>query len=286
LTLSIITVNFNQAAYTCAMLDSLRQSEFRDFEVLVVDNGSTAPDTLRIAQEYPEAKVLYTGRNLGFAGGNNVALPHTKGEYLFFVNNDTVIPPNTLGALVQFCAQRPAIGALSPLLCYYKTDDGPDLIQYAGMTRVSAITARNRIIGEREPDTGQFTQPTQTAYAHGAAMLIPRRVLDTVGPMDEGFFLYYEELDWCERIRRAGFEIWVNPTVRIYHKESITVGAASPLKTHYLFWNRIRFMRRNFKAGLPLFYPYLLLVIVPKTVLGLVVQGKWGHLRGLWRLSN
>jgi GT2 family glycosyltransferase len=286
LTLSIITVNFNQAAYTCAMLDSLRQSQFRDMEVFVVDNGSTAPDTGRIAQEYPEAKLLYTGRNLGFAGGNNMALPHVQGEFLFFVNNDTVIPPDTLGTLLDFARQHPQLGALSPMLCYYQSDTkGLDTIQYAGMTRVSAITARNHIIGEREPDHGQYTQPQLTAYAHGAAMLIPRKVLDAVGPMDEGFFLYYEELDWCERIRKAGFEIWVNPLVRIYHKESITVGEASPLKTHYLFWNRIRFMRRNFQGTLPLFYAYLIGVIVPKTLLGLVLKGKWGHLRGLVRLK-
>jgi GT2 family glycosyltransferase len=117
--------------------------------------------------------------------------------------------------------------------------------------------------------------PMPTAYAHGAAMLLPRSVIDQVGLMNEDFFLYYEELDWCERIRKAGYEVWVEPRVRIYHKESATVQKLGALKTYYLNRNRVWFMRKHHKGlSLLLFYLFLFCFTIPKNSLLYLIKGE------------
>jgi GT2 family glycosyltransferase len=166
------------------------------------------------------------------------------------------------------------------LICYFNESKNADsdLIQYAGMTQVHALTARNTTIGEKELDKGQFSVTQKTAYGHGAAMMVSRKTMEKAGLMFEDFFLYYEELDWCERIKKAGFEIWVEPKAKIYHKESASVGAMSTLKTYYINRNRIYFMRRNFGGlGFVLFSLFLICVTIPKNVLKYFVTGQFDH---------
>jgi GT2 family glycosyltransferase len=264
---SIITVNYNQLQHTCALLDSIRQQHSQDIEVIVVDNASKENPEAFLKAHYPEVKFIRSVQNLGFAGGNNLGIGLATGQYLFFVNNDTELTYFCIDRLLHFIQQTPDCGAVSPLICYYNLEVGtPDVIQYAGMTPVSRVTARNEIIGEGEKDAGQFLTPQRTAYAHGAAMMVPRAVLDAVGGMYEGFFLYYEELDWCERIRRAGYTIWVNPLARIYHKESATVGRHSPLKSYFMHRNRLLFVKRNYPRTRVPFYIYMWMVVYPKAL--------------------
>ncbi len=285
LKVTLITVNYNQTAVTCALLDSIRRQAFRDTEVIVVDNASRENPAAVFAQRYPEVKFIRSEQNLGFAGGNNLGVAAATGDFLFFVNNDTELTNRCILELLDLFAKNPRIGAASPLLLYFNPDPKlPDTIQYAGMTAVHPITARNRTLGAAEADNGQFSKPTQTAYAHGAAMMLPRQVLENVGLMADDFFLYYEELDWCERIRRAGYEIWVQPQARVYHKESLSVGQLGALKTYFLTRNRIRFMRRNF-PGLRWFGFCLFLfgVTVPKNLILYALRGECDNLRAFWQ---
>jgi hypothetical protein len=148
------------------------------------------------------------------------------------------------------------------------------------MTQVHAFTGRNQTVGHLIPNRGQYTTPQPTAYAHGAAMMVPRRVLEQVGPMNEDFFLYYEELDWCERIRKAGWTAWVVPQALVWHKESMTVARMGSLKTFYLTRNRIWLMRRHVKDWrLAVFYLFLLLITVPKNVISYLLRREWSNLR-------
>jgi GT2 family glycosyltransferase len=279
---SIITVNFNQTELTCALLDSIRLQEYPHIQVLVVDNASRENPAEIIRSRYPEVHFIHSGQNLGFAGGNNLALPYVSGDLLFYINNDAELAPNAIETLVQHFHAHPKTGALSPLICYFERP--PELVQYAGMTPVHPLTARNRTIGERTPNTGQYAQPMPTAYAHGAAMMIPRCVLEHVGPMYEGYFLYYEELDWCARIRQAGYEIWVEPRAKIWHKESATVQKMGAMKTFYLTRNRIWFMRRNFSGFRFLFFVvFLCLVTIPKNSLLYLLRRQMQPLTAFWR---
>lgn len=266
---SIITVNFNQASLTCDLLNSIRKQDYRAVEVIVVDNGSAENPVDLLSERYPGLVFIRSERNLGFAGGNNLGIRAAKGAYLFLLNNDTELTPFCIGRLVAFLQQHPDCGAVSPLLCYYKTEgeEGPDHIQYAGMTRVSPFTARNKTLGAGLPDAGQFLSASPTAYTHGAAMMVPAAVVRQVGLMPEVYFLYYEELDWCEQIRRAGFGVWVEPSARVYHKESATVSQMGALKSYFMHRNRLLFVQRNYPATAFFFYTYMWMVVTPKSIL-------------------
>lgn len=282
---SIITVNYNETAVTCALLDSIRRQAYRNVEVIVVDNASLENPTSVFQSRYPEVKFLRSERNLGFAGGNNLALSVASGEYLFFVNNDAELVPGCIETLVQVLEKQPTIGLISPLICYFPEDPRQiPIVQYAGMTPVSPFTGRNHTLGEREREQGQFSSTGPTAYAHGAAMMVPKKVLEQVGPMWEGFFLYYEELDWAERIRRAGWEIWITPQARVLHKESLTIDKMGTTKTFYLTRNRILFMRRNFGSWqLAVFFAFLMLVTLPKNTLMYLLKGDFANLKAFYR---
>ncbi len=285
---SLITVNYNQIGVTCELFDSLRTIDYPNLEIILVDNGSKVDETPVIATKYPEVKIIISEENLGFAGGNNLAVEEAKGEYLFFINNDTEIPNGTIPKLLAAFDKIPNLGMISPKLLYWPKQKGVnEIIQYVGATPVSNVTARNKILGEMEPDNNQYTELKETAYAHGAAMMVPRKVINEVGMMFEDFFLYYEELDWCEQIKRAGYKIYIEPNVHVYHKESISVGKMSTLKTYYLNRNRIYFMKRN-RSTISLFFftLFLIFVTVPKNVLMFILKGDWDHakvfLKAVW----
>ncbi len=239
---SIITVNYNQADVTCDLLKSAKNLSYAHVEIIVVDNASVENPTQKIKTVFPEAKIILSDKNLGFAGGNNLGIQSAKGELLFFINNDTVLTPDILENLIAVFQKNEKAGAVSPKIYYF---DEPEKIQFAGYTRMNPCTGRNVTIGQFEIDKGQHDHPRNTAYAHGAAMMVHRKVIDKVGMMPDFFFLYFEEFDWSEQIKRAGFEILYEPKAKIYHKESVTTGKLSPLKTYYETRNRILFMRRN-----------------------------------------
>ena len=175
---------------------------------------------------------------------------------------------------------NPQIGMLSPKINYYYE---PGTIQYVGFTPMNYYTCRNACIGLREKDSGQHDHLTQpTAYCHGAAMMIRTGAVAKAGVMNEHFFLYYEELDWCEAIKRAGYEAWICTDALIYHKESISVGKKSRLKEYFMNRNRVLFTRRNapFFSKL-IFFPYFLLFVVPRNLLSYVKEKNYSFVSAL-----
>lgn len=283
---SIVTVNYNSLEETMELLESVFDNSYQHTEVIVVDNASEEDPTPSIKAVFPSVNVLRSEENLGFAGGNNLALPHCHGDYVFFVNNDAELTDGVIESLLQLFEKEPRTGIVSPKLCYFNAipDLVPDVIQYAGATEVHSLTGRNKIIGERQTDDGRFHQPQPTAYCHGAAMMVPRSVIEQVGPMSEDYFLYYEELDWCERIKRAGYRVFVDNRVRVYHKESISVGRMGAAKTYYLNRNRILFIRRNRKPAQVLaFFLFFLFVTMPRHSLRLLLKGEGENLRAFYK---
>ncbi|WP_020533004.1 glycosyltransferase family 2 protein [Flexithrix dorotheae] len=278
---SIITVNYNQTQVTCEFLDSLEKNSFKNYEVIVIDNASIENPTSTILLKYPWVKVVTSEENLGFAGGNNLGIKIAKGEYLLFVNNDTEITENFFEPLIHQLQSNPDVGIVSPKIKYFSH---PEIIQYAGFSKINSITGRNRTIGKKQKDLGQFNEPTNTHYAHGAAMMVSKKVIDKVGGMPEAFFLYYEEMDWCEKIKRAGFKIMYEPKSLIFHKESISVGNKNPLKTYYQTRNRILFMIRNFGGwNLLVFAFFFIFLTVPKWSVTYLVKGEISYLKAFFR---
>ena len=140
------------------------------------------------------------------------------------------------------------------------------------------------MIGCREKDKGQYDEVKTTHYAHGGGMMVSRKVIEEVGPLYEPFFLYYEEFDWCTKIKKAGYKIYYQPKSLIYHKESMTTGKSSPLKTFYITRNRILFMRRNAPLpGLMIFLAWFVCFTIPKNTVQFLAKKQQDHLRSFWK---
>ncbi|MGZ3837354.1 MAG: glycosyltransferase family 2 protein [Flavisolibacter sp.] len=279
---SIITVNWNSTAVTRDFLVSIQeQNTYEDIEVIVVDNASRENPTGELLAVYPAARIICNETNLGFSGGNNVGIRAARGEYLFIVNNDTEFTPGLLEGLLQVFRDDPQTGVVCPKFHYF-FEKG--IIEYAGYRPVNIFTGRNSMVGSREKDEGQYNQVRETRYAHGGGMMVSRKVIETAGLMPEEFFLYYEELDWSVRIRKKGYKIYYQPASLIYHKESMTTGKMSPLKTFYLTRNRILFMRRNTPlAGLSVFFLYFTLFTIPKNTVTYLLKRQTDHLKSFWK---
>ena len=242
--ISLITVNFNGLDLTCALLESLRRNVKTPLEIIVVDNASGKNEAEAIQARFPEVKAVRSEVNLGFAGGNNLGARHATGEWLFFLNNDTEILEDNLGALLEAFGSGEKIGIVCPKIRFWS---GSRRIQYAGYADMTGIALRNHKVGYGCEDDGSFDIPAETFFAHGAAMLVSRKAWDDVGPMPECYFLYYEELDWSLMFRRRGWKIYYEPAQTIFHKESATTGRQSPLRSYYMTRSRLLFTRRNYK---------------------------------------
>lgn len=284
---SIITVNYNGLYVTRDLLVSLQKVTYPALEIIVVDNASDE-FTDSLLTEFPYIKLIKNNRNKGFAGANNDGFKAATGEYFFMLNNDTEVGPGFIEPLIDTFT-KPGVGVVCPKIKYF---DQPDLIQFAGYTPINRYTGRGFPIGEKEIDDGRYDKIYQTSRGHGAAMLIKREVYEKVGPMAEDYFLYYEEMDYCERIKRNGYEIWYNGLSVVYHKESVSVGPNSALKVYYLTRNRILFMRRNAgPAQRFVFYLYYLSVIFPVHTFKYAIRSDFVRLKAfnkgiLWNFIN
>jgi len=278
---SVVTVNYNHSDVTCDMLESLFKITYPNIEVFVIDNGSPDDTPRKIKEQFPQIIYIETGKNLGFAGANNLGISKAQGKYILLLNNDTIVTPGFLEPLVEKMESDPSIGAVSPKIRFFYS---PDTIQYAGLTPINPFTIRSRAIGFRETDSGQYENDTITAYAHGAAMMTSLEIFKKVGLMSMAFFLYYEELDWGFRIRKAGYKIYYVHNSLVFHKESISTGKQSPLKTYYINRSRLLYMRRNvrgFKFIISLFFQ--LFVSIPKNSFLYLFTGRLDLLRAYYK---
>ena len=247
----------------------------------MVDNASTQDEASIIAERYPYVKVIRSSKNLGFAGGNNLGIKEAKGKYILLINNDTYFKEFNIDVLTERLESSDKIGIVCPKLRFAW---GNNPIQYAGYTPLSPITVRNQAIGFGEEDKGQYETAHSTPYAHGAAMLIKREAIDTVGLMPECFFLYYEELDWSMMFTRAGYEIWYDPACTVYHKESQTTGQNSPLRTYYITRNRLLLVRRNYQGiNKYLSYIYLIYIVATRDIIKYTLQGRLDLVKAVYR---
>lgn len=280
--LSIITINYNGQKDTCELIESL-PLEDKSIEVIVVDNASAQDEATIIEERYPQVKIIRSKKNLGFAGGNNLGIKAAKGKYLFFLNNDTLLKPQTsdIRSLISRLETSPKIGMVCPKIRFTW---GNQLIQFAGYTPLTPITMRNKAIGCGDVDHGQYNTPHPTPYAHGAAMIVKREAIEKAGLMPECYFLYYEELDWSMKIRRAGYDIWYEPACTIFHKESQTTGQNSPLRTYYITRNRLLFAQRNQQAMAKyITYLYLISIVAIRDILKYAFQQRWDLVRATIR---
>jgi GT2 family glycosyltransferase len=278
---SVITINYEHPDVTCALLESLRHITYPNIEIIVVDNASQKDDPAMISQLYPEVVFIQSKENLGFAGGNNLGIRQAKGEYILLLNNDTEVDPGFIEPLVDKLKSDSNIGAVSPKIRFFYSSD---TIQYAGITPFTSVTLRQYLIGLGEVDSGQYDTSCETFSIHGAAMMVPLSVVLEVGLMAELYFLYYEEHDWAERIKRAGYKVFYVPQSLVLHKESISTGKQSPLKTYYITRNRFLFARRNIKGFNKLItLMYLSFIALPKGIVSHVFNKRYDLAKSIWQ---
>jgi GT2 family glycosyltransferase len=256
---SVIIVNWNGKDLTLECLASLAQAG--PMHVIVVDNGSEDGSVDEIRRRHPDVTVLAMGSNLRFAGGNNAGIRHALdagAEEIMLLNNDTVVDPDFLRAMTGTLNSSPDIGAIAPHIFYY---DRPDLLWYAG-GEISYWTGTMRHAGIRETAAGRPMQPRDTAYATGCCLLARREALERVGLLDESYFIYAEDADWCARARAAGYRIVVEPRARVWHKVSVSAGGhLSRFKLTHKFRSNFRFFARHARWYHWLTFPWMNLLV-------------------------
>lgn len=247
---SIIIVNWNGMHFLDNCLRSLRKQSYKPFEIIVVDNGSNDGSLDFLRKNYPEVRVIANNFNKGFAGGNNDGIRAAKGELLAFLNNDTVTHPEWLHHLVRVIQSSPKVAGVCGKI--YSLDD-PDRVIFT-MPKINPLTG-----GALWVTVDQREHPVD--YLSGNAMMIKRSVIEEVGGMDEEYFAYYEETDWCARIIRAGYEMIYVPDAIIWHKQFGT--SPKRFQFYQMERNRIRFVLKNFDPS----YLMVFLLLYPAHLL-------------------
>jgi len=223
-------------------------------------------------ERYPDAafplSIIHTGANLGYAGGNNVglrfALKRCDFSYVWILNNDTVIQKDALQKLMVCLEHEDNIGAAGSKLLYHHQ---PDTLHMAGGCRIIPWMGNASMIGEGTKDDGRWDAPLEPDYISGASLLVKNKVLENVGFMDERYFMYWEDADWGERMRRSGCRLIYCPASRVWHKEGASAGRLSSSADYYWVRNGLYFMKKFYPALLPLmpfsyFFKYTLLRFV------------------------
>jgi GT2 family glycosyltransferase len=234
-TLAVVVLNWNGLADTRALLPTLlacRMPEGWRLDPIVVDNGSTDGSAAAIAAEFPRVTVLALPENRRFAGGNNHGLRHALdagADAAMLLNNDTQADPGLIEKLLLALEQDPQAGAAAPLIYYGAPSQR---IWYAGGVMWPALGwVAHR--GVRELDEGQYRSVEATGYLTGCCLLAPRAVWEKVGLLDERYFIYAEDADWCLRARAQGYRLLFVPTARLWHAVSAASGQASPWKIYH-----------------------------------------------------
>lgn len=278
---SLITINYNSWADTLEFLHSAASLTYTPLEIILVDNGSKQKADQATLSSFSNVTYVWSEDNLGFAGGNNLGMRYATGDFFFFLNNDTLLPPGFLEPIITFMSSHPDAGMASPKVLY---PDGKT-IQYAGAVAINPLTGRGKRLGLFEKDQGQYDDIRKTDLGHGAALILPRSVAEQIGPMPEVYFLYYEEHDWCEKVKRRGYNMYYIGNTYIIHKESVSTGGDnSPLKVFYLTRNRLLFMRRNF-SGLPYLVGliFFFVISIPKQTLTFALKRKWNLMASFYK---
>lgn len=236
--LTVVILNWNGKNDTVACLKSLPA----EISTVVVDNGSTDDSVNVISQEFPQVTLLKTGKNLGYAGGNNVGIEHAlaeKADLVLLLNNDTIVDESFISALKQAAEKNPECGIFGAYPLRYSD---PEKLDHLGGVW-NRETASFDLIGLGAPDGFRTDQPLD--YVCGCSILIRAEVFKTIGFLEPTFFLFWEEADFCVRAKKAGFGIDICYEAKLLHKVSASFVGGSPHKTYFWWRGRCLWIERN-----------------------------------------
>lgn len=241
---AVIVLTWNGQVHTMACLRSLATMNMPPTQTIVVDNGSTDGTPMAVRRQFSSVTVLENRENLGFAAANNRGIRHALArgaDYIWLLNNDTVVAPDCLSALLAVAEGDPKIGMVGPKIYYYDT---PDRLQSAGGW-ISWHPFGIRLIGEGEADHGQYDQIREVDFVSGCALMAKRQAIEATGVLDPDFFAYYEDPDWGVRMQHAGFRVVYVPQARVWHKGCVSSDNNLPLRDYYNHRNQLLFVRKH-----------------------------------------
>jgi len=264
---SVIILNYNGLRDTVECLDSLKKVTYSNYKVILVDNNSTSYEAKALKDRYGNSvHIIENGQNFGFIKGNNIGIAYARKnygpEYYLLLNNDTRVDPEFITELVKVAQSNPAIGATVAKIYLY---DKPGHIESTGL-KINMWRGQSYRLNWRRKDKGQYEQTKEVDAASTNAFLLKREAEESVGHFNETFFIYHDDVDYCIRLRKAGYKTVYVPKAKIWHKVGKAARKTIGLPYYYLARNNFRFMRehatkwqyRSFIAYLFLFHLWLM----------------------------
>ncbi|MCU0533217.1 MAG: glycosyltransferase family 2 protein [Hydrococcus sp. Prado102] len=245
--ISIIILNWNGKKDTLECLKSVQKIEYKNYEVVVVDNGSSDGSVQAIKSHFKDVKIIENGANLGFAEGNNKGIAYALEQgtdYVFLLNNDTIVESKILNNFLEVTEEYSEVGIFAAKIYYY---DEPNKIWYAGAAWLPQ-KARFTQLGFNQIDDGfSWNEIKETAYACGCALLIKANVIKKIGMLEPKYFLTWEETDWCYKAYRAGYKCLFVPKAIVWHKVSASFSGGNQglLVRYFMERNRLLWIERN-----------------------------------------
>ncbi|MFH1847977.1 MAG: glycosyltransferase family 2 protein [Candidatus Omnitrophota bacterium] len=237
---SVVILNLNGEEHTSECIKSLADSDYRDFHVILVDNGSTDDSPQKLKQRFPSVSFIRNNSNLGFCRGVNIgieyALENTTSKYILLLNNDTAVNKNFLYELVDVFMEHKDIGIVGGVEYRY---DRPDKIRMAGHKFFWWIGLQGRVKKVRAPG------PRDVQSVPGSCLMIRKKVIEKIGLLDERFFAYYDDADWCFRARNAGYRVAYSPKAGIRHRASQVIKKRTPEEYYFYARNQPLFMLKH-----------------------------------------
>jgi GT2 family glycosyltransferase len=238
----VVIVNWNGLSDTLECLESLDRMSYASHRVVLVDNASSDGSAAAIRGRHPSIRVIENKENLGFTGGNNAGIRHALengADYVWLLNNDTIVDRNALSALVEAAESDPDAGIYGSKIYY---DSNREVLSFAGAT-IDWRSGRSLHIGRGEPDRGQYDAVRDVERVSGCSMLVRKEVCGRVGLLDDDYFLYAEDLEWCVRARSAGYRCVFVPGSKVFHKEAASVKGADGRGTLFFYYNTRNFLK-------------------------------------------
>jgi len=230
---SVLILSYNGKELLEDSVSSYLANDYENFDVVVIDNGSTDNTKEYVEQNFPKAKLIRLEKNRGYSGGFNFGLDYAfnqnNAKHAVITNNDVKVDNQLIKELVNVAETDEMIGFVTGKVYYY---DKPDTLQTVGK-KEDPVYWNGGHIGSKEIDTGQYEEITERYFADDIYTLASKKMYDEIGAYDENFLFQSEEYDWQARAKEKGYKIMYAPGAKIWHKESMTIGKQSPFKAFF-----------------------------------------------------